>query len=47
MSELDLRRPINRRGLGRWHNYRAYFEPVLPILESMLRHWGYAAHPQD
>ena len=46
-SYTQVIEPINRRGLGRWHNYRAYFEPVLPILESMLRHWGYAAHPQD
>ncbi|MET4568929.1 tetratricopeptide (TPR) repeat protein [Rhodanobacter soli] len=33
--------PVNRKGLGRWHRYRSEFEPVLPILEPMLRHWGY------
>jgi tetratricopeptide (TPR) repeat protein len=33
--------PVNRRAVGRWHKYREYFEPVLPILEPMLRHWGY------
>ncbi|WP_019465245.1 tetratricopeptide repeat-containing sulfotransferase family protein [Dyella japonica] len=34
--------PVNRRGVGRWQRYREYFEPVLPVLEPMLRHWGYA-----
>jgi hypothetical protein len=33
--------PINTKGLNRWHQYREYFEPVLPILEPMLHHWGY------
>ena len=33
--------PVNRKGLNRWLKYRAQFEPVLPILEPMLRHWGY------
>lgn len=35
--------PINRRGIARWHKYREYFEPVLPVLEPMIRHWGYTA----
>jgi Flp pilus assembly protein TadD len=33
--------PVNKKGLGRWHNYRRAFDPALPILEPMLRHWGY------
>lgn len=33
--------PVNRKALGRWQKYRANIEPVLPILEPMLRHWGY------
>lgn len=33
--------PINRRGLDRWHRYRTEFEPLLPILEPIMRHWGY------
>ncbi|OOG59517.1 tetratricopeptide repeat-containing sulfotransferase family protein [Rhodanobacter sp. C03] len=33
--------PVNRKGLDRWHRYRRQFEPILPILEPMLRHWGY------
>jgi Flp pilus assembly protein TadD len=36
--------PINTKGLNRWHQYREYFEPVLPILQPMLDHWGYPAH---
>lgn len=35
--------PVNRNALGRWHQYRVYFEPVLPILAPMLRHWDYDA----
>jgi tetratricopeptide (TPR) repeat protein len=34
--------PVNRKGLGRWHKYRSDFDPILPILEPMLRHWGYS-----
>jgi predicted Zn-dependent protease len=41
-SYLQVIEPINRKGLGRWHRYREYFEPVLPILQPMLEHWGYA-----
>lgn len=37
--------PVNRRAVGRWHKYREHFEPVLPILEPMLRHWGYDTSP--
>jgi hypothetical protein len=33
--------PINTKGMNRWHLYRPYFEPVLPTLEPMLKHWGY------
>lgn len=33
--------PINTKGLNRWRRYREYFEPVLPILQPMLDHWGY------
>jgi Tfp pilus assembly protein PilF len=33
--------PVNTKGLNRWHQYREYFEPALPILEPMLKYWGY------
>lgn len=39
--------PVNRKGLGRWHRYRGEFEPLLPILEPMLRHWGYSTEPGE
>jgi Flp pilus assembly protein TadD len=35
--------PVNKKGMNRWHRYRAEFEPVLPILEPMLVHWGYSS----
>lgn len=41
-SYLQVIEPINRKGVGRWQRYREYFEPVLPILQPMLAHWGYA-----
>lgn len=37
--------PINKKGLGRWLKYRAYFDKALPILEPMLQRWGYSADP--
>jgi Flp pilus assembly protein TadD len=37
--------PVNTKGLNRWVKYRPYFEKALPILEPMLRHWGYSADP--
>ncbi|WP_449425902.1 hypothetical protein [Rhodanobacter lindaniclasticus] len=42
-SYAQVIEPVNRKGIGRWHAYREYFEPVLPILEPMLHHWGYPA----
>lgn len=32
---------INRKGLDRWRPYRAFFEPVLPLLQPYLQRWGY------
>lgn len=34
--------PVHRRAVSRWHAYRAYFEPVLPILEPVANHWNYS-----
>jgi len=34
---------INRNGIGRWRPYRAFFEPVLPLLQPYLQRWGYDA----
>jgi tetratricopeptide (TPR) repeat protein len=35
--------PVNRKGMNRWLRYREAFEPILPIVEPMLRHWGYSS----
>jgi len=32
---------VNTRAVARWHPYRAYFEPVFPILQPIADHWGY------
>src|SRR5690606_10612324 len=41
-SYTQVIQPINSKGMNRWLKYRAYLEPVLPILEPMLRQWGYS-----
>jgi hypothetical protein len=46
-SYTQVIEPINRRGIGRWKRYREYFEPVLPILQPLLDHWGYEARPDN
>jgi tetratricopeptide (TPR) repeat protein len=40
-SYTQVIEPVNARSIGHWHQYRDYFEPVLPILAPMLEHWGY------
>lgn len=32
---------INRNGLDRWHPYRGFFEPALPLLQPYLQRWVY------
>jgi len=46
-SYTQVIEPINSKGIGRWERYREYFEPVLPILQPMLEHWGYATGLDD
>lgn len=41
-SYTQVIEPVNTKGLNRWLRYRREFESVLPILEPMLKHWGYA-----
>ncbi|MGH8113012.1 MAG: tetratricopeptide repeat-containing sulfotransferase family protein, partial [Rhodanobacteraceae bacterium] len=41
-SYTQVVEPISTRGLGHCQQYALYFEPVLPILQPMLDHWGYA-----
>jgi Flp pilus assembly protein TadD len=40
-SYTQVIQPINSKGMNRWLRYREYLDPVLPILEPMLQHWGY------
>lgn len=42
-SYTQVIKPISSSGLNRWHRYREYFEPVLPILRPMLQYWNYPA----
>jgi Flp pilus assembly protein TadD len=44
-SYTQVIEPVNTRAIGRWQRYREQFEPVLPTLEPMLKHWGYTANP--
>jgi Flp pilus assembly protein TadD len=37
--------PVNAKAMNRWLRYRPYFEKALPILEPMMKHWGYSAAP--
>lgn len=41
-SYTQVIQPVNKKGLNRWHRYREYFEPAIPILEPMLKYWGYS-----
>lgn len=41
-SYTQVIEPINSRGINRWQRYQGYFKPVLPIMQPMLDHWGYA-----
>lgn len=40
-SYAQVVQPIYSGSVNRWHRYREYFEPILPILEPAMRHWGY------
>lgn len=44
-SQMQVIEPINAMGIGRWHHYREYLEPVLPILWPMLGQWDYSTTP--
>ncbi|MBU6476428.1 MAG: sulfotransferase [Xanthomonadaceae bacterium] len=42
-SYAQVVQPVYAGAIGRWQRYRTYFEPVLPLLEPVMRHWGYDA----
>ncbi len=41
-SYQQVAEPIYRRAAGRWHHYRAWLEPVLPLLRPHIEWLGYA-----
>lgn len=42
-SYTQVIEPPNKRAVDRWRRYQKYFEPVLPVLAPIMRHWGYTA----
>ena len=42
-SYTEVIQPVSKKRIDRWRRYEREFEPVLPILEPMLRHWDYSA----
>lgn len=42
-SYAQVVQPVYASSIGRWQRYREYFEPILPLLEPAMRHWGYDA----
>lgn len=40
-SYAQVIEPLNKKAVGRWQRYREYLNPVLPVLEPMIRRWGY------
>jgi tetratricopeptide (TPR) repeat protein len=37
----DVAKPVYKRAMGRWNNYRKYLEPALPKLEPFAKSFGY------
>jgi hypothetical protein len=33
--------PPNKKAVDRWRRYQKYFDPLLPTLQPIMRHWGY------
>ena len=42
-SYAQVVEPLNKKAVGRWHRYRQYLEPVLPVLEPLMKRWNYHA----
>lgn len=42
-SYTQVVEPPNKKAVDRWRRYQKYFEPVLPILQPIMQHWGYHA----
>jgi Flp pilus assembly protein TadD len=33
--------PLTKKAVGRWHRYREFLDPVLPVLKPAMERWGY------
>jgi len=44
-SYSQVIQPLYRHASGRWERYRAFLEPVLPILQPWIEHHGYGSDP--
>jgi tetratricopeptide (TPR) repeat protein len=42
-SYSQVAEPIYSRSSGRWRNYQAQLEPILPVLKPWIEHFGYEA----
>ena len=40
-SYAQVTEPVNSRAVARWEPYRAYFEPLFPLLRPVADHWRY------
>jgi hypothetical protein len=40
-SYSQVVQPVTQKAVGRWHAYRKYLEPALPVLAPYLQRWGY------
>ncbi|MDB6163147.1 MAG: hypothetical protein JWL98_579, partial [Xanthomonadaceae bacterium] len=40
-SYAQVTETVNSRAVARWEPYRAYFEPLFPLLQPIVDHWGY------
>ena len=37
----QVTQPLYKQASGRWENYREQMQPVLPILEPLIKEFGY------
>ena len=42
-SYAQVTQPPNKSAVGRWRRYQNEFTPLLPILQDVMEHWGYAS----
>ncbi len=42
-SYTQVIEPPNKKAVDRWRRYHKYFEPILPTIAPIMKHWGYDA----